>query len=127
MSITFKAYERTETLTNLGTVTEMVGTDGTIGLIPNNFNNPKVRVSVVLKKKDGTSALLTCSEKVSNGLRDKTIALGQLISFPITSGENEVPYISMPSGSALMEFKISELKSVAYKASTVDYDSLIAL
>ena len=130
MALEFKVYERADnTLTSLGTVMKAVGKDGFLKLIPKNFKDLTKRVVIVLEKKDGTSTPVSCSKQVSEGLRDKTITLGNVLGFDIMEGEAGVPFITMPStGEAVQGIAVAKLKPQAYTpVSTVNYEELIAL
>lgn len=116
MSVNFAKYERSsENLESLGTVLSLVGKDGSLNFIPKNLNDHSKRVVIVLKKKNGTSAMITCSEGVSKGLRDKTINLGQVLNFEVLEGESGIPYISMPGG--LIEVAVKTIKVQDYAVS----------
>ena len=128
MALAFKKYERDEQV-SLGTVAEVTGIGGKFALIPANFNNPEKRVVVILKKLDGTSAQVTCSPKVSQGLRSKEITLSMLQGFEIfenitVTGEI-VNTITIPSGAAMLEFDVSET-STAYEVAKFDPSDLVA-
>ena len=127
MALEFAVYERQEsTLQTLGTVLETVGNDGTISLIPKNFKDESKRVVVILKKKNGESASVTCSQQVSDGLRNKSIQLGQVLNFELLEGESGIPFISLPGG-GLMDFAVKSLKAKAYEPASVSHDDLVAL
>lgn len=123
--IEFKKYERTADaeLESLGTVVDLVGKDGKLGLIPKNFKDSSKRVVIILTKKNGTSAQVTCSAAVSQGLRDKTIDLGNVLGFEILEGEAGA-FISLPS-SGLMEVAVKSLTMAEYTPATVDFAELI--
>ena len=126
MELVFEQYQAVEsTLTSLGTVAKAIGQNGSINLIPSNYKNDSVRVKVILKKEDGTSLGVTCSQKVSDGLRDKSITMGHLLNFEVLYGESGIPFISLPGG-GLVEFAVKDLKAVDYKVTSVDFADLIA-
>lgn len=127
MKLEFAKYERSEsTLESLGTVLEQVGKDGKLSLIPKNLKSGK-RVVVVLTKKDGKSAMVTCSQQVSDGIRNKTITLGNVLGFEMLYDETtEVPFISLPGG-GMIEFAVRDLTATEYEPSAVAHEDLIAL
>jgi hypothetical protein len=126
MAIQFAKYERTEsTLESQGTVMDLVGKDGFLELIPKNLRDTSKRVVVILKKKNGQSAMVTCSQQVSDGLRDKTIELGHVINFEILEGESGVPFISMPGG-ALISIAVKSLVAKDYVAQAISLEDIIA-
>ena len=124
MAITFAKYERAEsTLESLGTVMDLVGKDGKLGIIPKNFKDSSKRVVIILTKKNGTSAQVTCSEAVSKGLRDASIELGNLLSFEVLEGEAGA-FISLPS-SGLVEVAVKSLTVVDYVPTAIPFAELI--
>jgi hypothetical protein len=126
MAIQFAKYERTEsTLESQGTVMDLVGKDGFLELIPKNLRDTNKRVVVILKKKNGQSAMVTCSQQVSDGIRNKTIELGHVLNFEILEGESGVPFISMPGG-ALISISVKSLTVKDYVATAVSLEDIIA-
>jgi hypothetical protein len=126
MELVFENYQAVEsTLTSLGTVAKAIGQNGSINLIPSNFKNDSVRVKLILKKEDGTSTGVTCSQKVSDGLRDKSIKVDHLLNFEVLYGESGIPFISLPGG-GLIEFAVKDLKATDYKVEAVSFADLIA-
>lgn len=127
MALEFAVFERQEsTLQSLGTVLETVGNDGTICTFDRNLLDLSKRVIIVLKKKDGTSAQVTCSQQVSDGIRAKTITLGQVLNFEILEGESGIPFICAPGG-GLMNFAVQDLVPKAYQSTIVNHNDLVAL
>lgn len=126
MSVKFEVYERPEsTLESQGSVRKLVGNDGTISLIPRNYKDKEKRVVLILTKKNGTSAQITCSEAVSKGLRDKSITLANLLDFEVLEGESGTPFVSMP-GAGLVTVKVSSLKAEEFVPAAISYEDLIA-
>lgn len=124
--VTFQNYERTEsTLESQGTVLELVGKDGSLALIPKNFKDATKRVVVILKKKNGQSAVVTCSQQVSDGLRNGSIEMGHLLNFEILEGESGVPFISLPGG-GLVQVAVNTIKVKEYIPTAMSLDELIA-
>jgi hypothetical protein len=125
MELVFENYQVAETtLTTLGKVGELIGADGKIAFIPGNLRDASKRIALVLKRADGTSKMVTCSQKVSDGLRDKSIELGHVLNFEIVAGEAGIPYISLPGG-GLIEYSAKDLVAKDYVATAVDYAELI--
>lgn len=123
--VKFENYQRTEsTLESQGTVLELVGKDGTIALVPKNFNDASKRVVIILKKKNGQSAAVTCSQQVSDGLRNKTIEMGHILNFEVLEGESGIPFISLPGGS-LIEVSVKSLKVKEFTPTAMSLDDLI--
>ena len=126
MELEFKKYQATEsTLESLGTIKDIVGTKGSIAFIPSNIRDTKKRVVVILKKGDGKSTMVTCSQKVSDGIRDKSITEGHLLGFEVLYGENEIPFITLPGG-GLIEYAVKDIKAVDFVATAVSLEDLIA-
>lgn len=125
MAIQFAKYERTEsTLVSQGTVLELVGKDGNISFIPKNLKDLTKRVVVILERKNGTSVQITCSQPVSDGIRNKTIELGHLLNLEVLEGDSGVPYISMPGGLIKVDVKSITVKD--YVAQAISFDDIIA-
>lgn len=129
MSLTFTNYERAEsTLTDLGTVLSIVGKDGGIGLIPKNFKDSAKRVVLVLTKKNGTSTTVSCSKAVSDGLRDKSITLGNVLGLNLLENEDGVAFVSMPAtGAQLQNYSVKSLKLTEYIPQAINYEELASL
>jgi hypothetical protein len=126
MALQFAKYERAEsTLESLGTVLENVGKDGFLELIPRNVKDVTKRVVVILKKKNGTSTMVTCSQQVSDGIRNKTIELGHVLNFEILEGEAGVPFISMPGGLISVAVKSITVKDYAVDTTSISLEDLI--
>lgn len=124
--VQFSVYNRQESsLESQGTVLSLVGKDGSLALIPKNFKDASKRVVVVLKKKNGQSAAVTCSQQVSDGLRNGSIELGHVLNFDILEGESGIPFISLPGG-GLMEFAVKSITPKEYAVKAVSLDDLIA-
>tara|TARA_R100000654_G_C2600355_1_gene114919 strand:+ start:125 stop:523 length:399 start_codon:yes stop_codon:yes gene_type:complete len=123
---TFVPADREE----IGMVGELCGENGTLSLIPTNFNDTSKRVVIILKREDGQSTGITCSSRVSQGLRNKDITISNLFGFQVynqinpTTGE-EYPLVGMPSGAELMEFKAPE-EATTYEAPEFKVDELVA-
>ena len=138
MALKFEKYTGTD-LVNLGTVATNAGKDGAITLIEKNFKNPNKKVALLIKLADGRSTVVACSTAVSAGLREHSITLSQVQGFPILettwdsineeTGKTEQVtgnFVSMPGGSPMDEFKITE-QATAYVAPTTRLDELVAL
>ena len=124
----FAVYEGSETLTDLGTVAQAVGTKGTLAFIPKNLKSSK-RVAIVLKNNKGESSVVSCSTTVSDEIRsalakgvEKNKVLGIIAKLSIMEGETEIPFITAPAGegSGLEEFTIESLSKEA-----VGYESFL--
>ena len=123
----FKKYERTEAeLESLGTVLSLVGPKGKIRAIPKNLAST-LRVQLILIREDGGSEKITCSRAVSDGLRDKSITLSQVLNFELLVGQNEVPFISIPATEGLLTWDVKDLTPQEYAAPTVSSLEALAI
>lgn len=120
----FKKHQGS-TLASEGTVASLVGEKGKISLIPKNYKDSSKRVAVILQKEDGTSAMVSCSKAVSEGLRDKSIKIEQLIGFNVVLSTEGVPFIAVPS-SALVTIEVASLTMEDYNPSELSFTELIA-
>lgn len=128
MSLEFAKYEGSE-LDDLGLVATVVGQKGSISIAPKSLRpgNTK-RVVIIMTKKDGTSAAVSCSTSVSENIRH-ALANGMtkeqvcviVAKLNILEGEEGIPFITAPAGSSTMEsFVIEKLVKIA----DLDYEDL---
>lgn len=122
MAIAFKKYQRQDsTLTELGTVKSLAGKGGKIAFSRKNLKNKQKLVAVFLTKKNGESAVIPCSEQVSQLVRAGEITLPQLAGLQVCEGEHESgelrQFICMPQGGGMKEFKTDDLKDESFEAS----------
>lgn len=119
--VKFENYQR-EDRVELGTVAQLVGKGGKIKFIKKNLADTTKRVAVILENKAGGSALVLCSESVSNGVRNKEITLAHLMGFQVTeqltkTGES-INVITMPNGgTALIEVAVDSVKVAEFEPS----------
>lgn len=108
----FETYAGNDTsnLTELGTLANAVGKNGTISFIRKNFNDATKRVALLLKNAKGESCIVTCSQQVSNALRAKELTISQLAGLGVLENENGVAFVSMPAGGGLQTFNVKDLK-----------------
>ena len=147
MALQFKDYQR-EALKTLGTVASNAGKGGAITLIDKNFKDLSKRVALVVKRADGMSAVVACSNAVSQGMRDQSISLSQVQGFPIleTSWDTVDPntgeiimdpetgkakqtvghFVSLPGGTQVEDFAITEDEATAFVTPTIKLDELVA-
>jgi len=123
MAIEWKKYAGSEnTLEEVGTVKELAGKGGKIALIRKNYNDATKRVAVVVSKKDGTSAIISCSKQVSQQLRKKHMNIAQLAGLTVVEGKNaegeETYFVAMPATGGLQEFAVDGLKASALEVKT---------
>lgn len=119
MALEFKKYEGgPSTLTDLGTVKSIAGKGGKIAFIRNNFNNPDKRVALLITNADGNSAVLACSQQVSDALRNKQMNIAQLANLSVLENEEGINFIAMPATGGLQEFSVDAITTVATEATT---------
>ena len=115
----FKKYEGgPSTLTDLGSVKSIAGKGGKIAFIRNNFNNPDKRVALLITNSDGNSAVLACSQQVSDALRNKQMTIAQLANLSVIENEEGINFIAMPATGGLQEFSVDAITSVATEPSS---------
>jgi hypothetical protein len=109
----FKVYQsESVSLEDLGTLKTIAGKGGSISLIRKNFNNPDKRVAVVVKRKDGKSATIACSEPVSRMLRAKELNIAELAVLPVLENDKGIAYVCLPGGgTSLQSFDVDALKA----------------
>jgi hypothetical protein len=131
------------TLTEIGTVRDLMGENGGVGYIPSNLKretklNGKGEtvynrlVLIVtngeidpLTKKPLTISL-TCSESLSRDLRAKTVTLSEVADFPILENEDGISFVSNP-GTGIVMVQASKLKTTAVSTKAINHQELIAL
>ena len=136
MALAFEIYKGS--LEDLGTVTELVGKKGTLAFIDKNLNTTMLNakgvlkaVVVVLKKTDGTSETVACSQAISvsvrralgNGIK-KNKLLAIISKLSIVENDKGHNFISAPAGEqeGLEEFLIEDLT----KVKEASYEDLLA-
>ena len=123
--VEFKVYQRTDaTLESEGTVLDLVGKDGKISIIPRNFKDKSKRVVLILQRADGTSCQVSCSAQVSEGLRNKSIKIENVLNFNVVTAESGISFISMPAG-ALVTVEVKNLTAEEFVPSIVAYEELV--
>lgn len=121
-----KREQGVNSLLSEGTVIDNIGQNGTINLIPKNLKDKTKRVAVILTKEDGTSALVSCSDAVSKAIRNGEVKKEHLMGFEILTGENGIPFISLPA-SGLITIKASDVKVKDYSPKAVTLEELVEL
>lgn len=71
-----------QTIETIGTLLEIVGSNGKIFVSPTNIAGDK-RIFLDLKTADGQEGRIFCSPAVSKHLREKTMSLNQLFGMPV--------------------------------------------
>ena len=113
MALEFKKYEGgPSTLTDLGSVKSIAGKGGKIAFIRNNFNNLEKRVAVLITNSNGDSDVVSCSQQVSDALRNKQMNIAQLASLSIVETVEGNNFIVMPATGGLQEFSVDAIITV---------------
>ena len=126
MALEFKKYEGGSTeLASEGTVLDIIGKKGNIGIIPKNFKDTSKRVALILTNSRGESTVVACSKAVSEGLRNKSITMNHVAGFEILTNEKDQSFISMPANSGgLVTFTAAELTVEEFVPSVMSYEDL---
>lgn len=131
MALNFKVREAQTTVnaTSLGTVASVVGKGGSVDFIPSNLTNAEKRLYVILKKEDGSSDSVICSQAVSDGIRSKEISISQLLGFEIkeqVSAAGELyNQINMPSSNTgLISYSVDNIAVQEYKVEALTEDKI---
>lgn len=120
--LTFNKYQRQDRV-ELGTVAQLVGKGGKVKFVPKNLADDSKRVTVILERKNGESAMVLCSKAVSEGIRAKTITLANLLGFSVTEqltvGGETINVITMPTGASnLIEVAVDSVKIAEFEPSS---------
>ena len=88
------------------------------------------RVVIVLKKPDDSRLRLTCSKPVSKGIRDASINIKMLRTFPIgeyiAKDGTAIPQIQMPDGAGFTEVGDVDGETQDYQVEATDPNDFIA-
>lgn len=128
MAVAFAIYE-SATLEVVGSLEGLAGRGGALKFTNKSLNNSAGQLAVVITKKDGTSAVVTCSKAVTAGVRkaleagtSKKTCLASISKLDIVEAPNGGNYISAPAGAQGESFTIEELKREA-----MNYEDLVAI
>jgi len=136
MKLQFKKREAVAQ-NSVGTLKQLAGPGTTIAFNPNNLANPDVRIVVsVIDKTSGDVANVYCSPRVSEGVRNKSIKLRDLVSYPVTvqttsdrdTGEEvQIHTISMSPQLVAIDTDSVVASDLQSAASAIKLEDLIAL
>lgn len=128
MAVEFKIYE-SATLEVVGSLEGLAGRGGALKFTNKSLNNSAGHLAVVITKKDGTSAVVTCSKAVTAGVRSaleqgisKKRCLASIARLDIVEAPNGGNYVSPPAGAQGESFTIEELKK-----EVMSYEDLVAI
>lgn len=136
MQLQFKKIAATSQ-NSIGTLKALAPKGTKIAFNPNNLLNTEARVVVhVINKESGEVANVYCSPRVSDGVRNKTISLRDLVSYPVTvqttsdrdTGE-EVQIHTIAMIPQLVEINTDDVVATDLQsaANTIKLEDLIAL
>ena len=127
MAIDFKVYVMTEREV-LGTVNELAQAGGKLKFSQKSLNDKSKQLCVVIERKDGKSATVTCSKAVTAGLRaamengtSKKKCLASIMALEVVEAPNGGNYVSAPAGAQGESFTVAELKK-----ESVSFEELVA-
>lgn len=127
MAVAFAIYE-SATLEVVGSLEGLAGKGGALKFTNKSLNG-NGQLAVVITRKDGTSAVVTCSKAVTAGIRSaleqgisKKRCLASIAKLDIVEAPNGGNYVSAPAGAQGESFTIEELKREA-----VNYEDLVAV
>jgi hypothetical protein len=119
--------KRESTLQLNGIVKDIIGAGGRIEFIPKNLADNTKRVAVVLKRADGTSLLMSCSETVSDEIRRGNMTAAHVLGLPVVNGEQNIPFISMPEGVGNVGVNVDEVAVKKYEPKAISATELFAI
>lgn len=128
--VEFKKYDGASAeLTDLGTVKALAGKGGTIAFLRKNYNDTTKRVALVVGKKDGTSAVVSCSKQVSDAIRGGKLNIKQIAGLNIVENKEGVAFISMPATGAVQTVQLDKVNVQAFATEEADFlpEELVAL
>ena len=112
--VKFGKFERNDAgLEDLGTLKTVVGKGGKIGLIRKNYNDKSKRLALVLTNKAGDTAIVSCSQQVSDAFRASKLTIAQLAGLNVLENAEGVAFVSMPATGAIQEFNIDKITVAA--------------
>lgn len=92
MALNLKVYKREENgnIEMIGTVAQVIGEGGKIGLIKKNLKNTKKNIAILLTDKKGASQVLPTSNTLSGMIRNSELELKEIKFFPVYEITEEV-------------------------------------
>jgi hypothetical protein len=124
-SVLLGALATENTLKVIGLVSDVMGAKGTITVSLDNLRREGVAVRTTITDSTGKVYNVICSKQVSEGIRDKSIKLNQVATFPITEYETRegtiIPKIVLPLGSSvIVGVESKSISTVPYVRATED-------
>jgi hypothetical protein len=124
-SVLLGALATENTLKVIGLVSDVMGAKGTITVSLDNLRREGVAVRTTITDSTGKVYNVICSKQVSEGIRDKSIKLNQVATFPITEYVTRegtiIPKIVLPLGSSvIVGVESKSISTVPYVRATED-------
>jgi len=118
MAFKLTAYQgQSATLTDNGTIANLVGKNGSISLIRKNLNDPNKRVALLLKDDNGNSGIVSCSAQVSEEIRAKRISIHEIAGLSLLENEQGITFVAMPASGAVQTIAMKDISVVSYDRS----------
>jgi hypothetical protein len=118
----------TTAIETIGTLAEIVGSNGKVFVSPTNFAGDK-RIFLDLQTADGQKGRIFCSPAITKHLREKTMKVSQLFGMPvalISRKDGSQGYTVTLPGSQLVELSVpTEIE--AWSSESVSLDELVVL
>jgi hypothetical protein len=126
--VVLENLQETSTLEVIGTLIDIIGTEGKLFVSPSNLAGTK-KVVLTLQLPDGRKGNIFCSTAVSKHLRAKTMTTSQLLGMPVVETETadkeaKIYLVTLP-GAALQEITTTEV--VPWNAEKVALEDLVDL
>jgi hypothetical protein len=118
MAFKLTAYQgQSATLTDNGTIANIVGKNGSISFIRKNLNDPNKRVALLLKDDNGNSGVVSCSAQVSEEIRAKRITIHEIAGLSLLENEQGISFVAMPASGAVQTIAMKDISVVSYDRS----------
>ena len=118
MAFKLTAYQgQSATLTDNGTIANIVGKNGSISFIRKNLNDPNKRVALLLKDDNGNSGVVSCSAQVSEEIRAKRMTIHEIAGLSLLENEQGISFVAMPASGAVQTIAMKDISVVSYDRS----------
>jgi hypothetical protein len=118
MAFQLTAYQgQSATLTDNGTIANIIGENGSISFIRKNLNDPNKRVALLLKDSNGNSGVVSCSAQLSEEIRAKRISIHEIAGLSLLENEQGISFVAMPGSGAVQTIAMKDIKVVSYDRS----------
>ena len=118
MAFKLSAYTRQSgELTDNGTISNLIGKNGSITFIRKNLKDPNKRVALLLKDSKGNTGVVSCSAQLSTEIRANKITIHEIAGLSLLENEEGITFVSMPATGAIQEIAMKDIKVVTYERS----------